>query len=360
MKLLDSIRQSAYKKYASYETQTHNLLYLFFEITQKCNLNCIHCGSDCSSNSNMNELTTDSWLKIIDYIKKTFDPLPVIVITGGEPLVHPDLFTITKALSENGFPWGMVTNGFTLNQQKVDTLIEHKIDSITLSFDGDAESVNYIRNTPKAYDRILNALSLIGKSNIPVKDAVTCVYPGNLNKLTWIADTLLEYGMNSHRLFRIFPMGRAEGNKNLYLDFKQSNKIISWIKENRIQYKKRGLNVSFSCEGYIPFGDDLKVRDEPFFCRSGINIASILCDGTITGCNNNGSDFYQGNIMENDFATIWQDGFKDYRNKDWAKTGICTDCIEWNNCQGSSIHLRNKSDCGPQFCYMYEIAGNEI
>ncbi|MCF6334370.1 MAG: radical SAM protein [Spirochaetales bacterium] len=352
MKLINQIRQTAYKIYTSSETRTHNLFYLFFEITQKCNLNCIHCGSDCSSNSTMDELTTESWLKIIDYIKETFDPLPVVVITGGEPLVHPDLFIITKALNKNGFPWGMVTNGFTLNQQKVDTLMEHRIDSITLSFDGDSESVNFIRNTNKAYNRILNALDLIGKSNIPVKDTVTCVYPGNLNKLSWTADTLLEYGMNSHRLFRIFPMGRAAGNKALYLDFKQSNQIIKWIKENRTQYKKKGLNVSFSCEGYIPYGDDLKVRDEPFFCRSGINIASILCDGTITGCNNNGSDFYQGNILTENFAFVWQNKFQEYRNKNWLKTGICSDCADWDNCTGSSIHLRTKLGNDPQFCYV--------
>ncbi len=358
MNFLNRIRRASYQKYSSFEIQNHYLHYLFLEITRKCNLNCIHCGSDCSSSNAIDELSTDSWLKIIDYIKLTFDPLPVIVLTGGEPTVHEDLFRITDTLNKNNFPWGMVTNGWNLTKEKIDTLTEHKIGSITLSFDGDAESINYIRNSKTANRRILNALALIGTSAIPIRDAVTCVYPGNLDKLSWISDTLLDHGLNSHRLFRIFSKGRAEGNPDLYMDFEQSNGILNWIKNNRKDYKKKGLNVSFSCEGYIPFEDDLKVRDEPYFCRSGINIASVLCDGNITGCNNNGPEYYQGNILTDDFANVWQNKFREYRDKNWLKTGICSSCPEWNFCLGSSIHLRSKSKDGPEFCYIKNISAD--
>ena len=110
--------------------------------------------------------------------------------------------------------------------------------------------------------------------------------------------------------------------------------------------------MSFSCEGYLPFKQDLQIRDEPYFCRAGISIASSLADGTITGCNNNGADFYQGSVLEHDFKTIWQKKFQEYRNKDWLKTGLCADCEEWDYCQGSSIHLRSKSTPGPGFCYL--------
>lgn len=355
MSLFSTAKQKLYKIYTDSEVRTHQLCYLFFEITRRCNLSCIHCGSDCSSSPSMAELTTDSWLKIIDYLSETFDPLPVIVITGGEPTVHKDLPVIIGALKDKGFPWGMVTNGYNLSDETMALLMNGGISSITLSFDGDRESTAYLRNSPKAYDRILNALQLIGQSGIKVRDAVTCVYPGNLDKLNWISDFLLEKGMNSHRLFRVFPKGRAAEHEQLEMSLDQSRRMVDWIRCNRKPYKKRGLNLTFSCEGYLPFDLDLQVRDEPFFCRSGISIASILCDGTITGCNNNGPDFYQGNIITDNLASVWQSRFLEYRDKRWLKTGLCSECSEWDYCQGSSVHLRSKSIEGPEFCYYERV-----
>jgi len=352
---ISGIRQKAYSLYSEAEVKESDLRYLFFELTRRCNLNCIHCGSDCTSSTNMDELTTDSWLKIIDYLTATFDPLPVIVLTGGEPTIHKDLFVITEALHKNGFAWGMVTNGINMTEERLVKFMDNGICSITLSFDGDREATSFIRNSQKAYDKICNTMAMIGQSGIEVRDAVTCVYPGNLNKLNWISDLLLEKGMNSHRLFRIFPKGRAAENDALEMSFEESLQMVDWIETNRKPYKKRGLDLTFSCEGYLPFEQDLKVRSEPFFCRSGINIASILCDGTITGCNNNGPDFYQGNIIKDNFASLWQDGFKEYRDKEWLRTGICKECAEWKYCKGSSIHLRSKTKDGPEFCYIHPL-----
>jgi radical SAM protein with 4Fe4S-binding SPASM domain len=302
----------------------------------------------------MSELTTDSWIKILDYLAESFSPLPVVVLTGGEPTIHKDLTIITEALSDRGFPWGMVTNGMSMTEKRLDTLISHGIASITVSFDGNRESTSFIRNSPRAYDRIINTIQIIGRSDIPVRDAVTCVWPGNLGHLKDITDCLLENRMNSHRLFRIFPKGRAEYRSELLLDFDQSRQLVRWIADNRSAYKKQGMNLPFSCEGYLPFALDKQVRDDPFFCRSGINIASILCDGTITGCNNNGPDYYQGNIISDNFLTVWQNCFREYRDKSWLKTGLCENCNEWNYCRGGSVHLRSKSTKGPDFCYIHD------
>ncbi len=357
MGLMAALRQRLYHLYTASEMRDSSLRYLFFELTRTCNLSCVHCGSDCESSPSMNELTTDSWIKIMDYLCRTFSPLPVIVLTGGEPTIHRDLTIITKALSDRGFPWGMVTNGISMNEKRLQTLTDYGIASITVSFDGNRESTSFIRNSSRAYDRIVKTIYLIGQSDIAVRDAVTCVWPGNLGQLNDITDFLLENRMNSHRLFRIFPKGRAETRPELKLDFDQSRQLVRWIAENRKAYKNRGINLTFSCEGYLPFDLDTQVRDEPFFCRSGINIASILCDGTITGCNNNGPEYYQGNIFTDNFLKVWQEGFEEYRDKSWLKTGLCEDCSEWIYCRGGSIHLRSKSANGPDFCYIKDCPG---
>lgn len=350
MSISDSVKSKLYNKYKAIETKKHKLLYVFLEITRRCNLSCTHCGSDCSKDNSMKEMTTDSWLSIIDYINHLYDPF--FVITGGEPLVYEGFSSIIKHLKSKATRWGMVTNGMLLNESKLEEIVNNNIESITVSLDGDEKSHLYIRKHPQSWQKANKALELIGNSKIFQKDVVTCVYPSNLNKLNETADLLIKKGITSWRLFRIFPKGSAKDKPELFLNFEQSQQLVKWIADNRINLGSRGLKVSFSCEGYLPFNIDKKVRHEPFFCRAGINIASVLADGTITGCNNNGEDFFQGNIFRDNFQDIWDNKFTEYRNRNWLKTGICKKCSHWNNCQGGSIHLRDKQSKGPHFCYV--------
>lgn len=346
-------KKKLYNYYRRLETKDHELKYLFLEITRKCNLSCIHCGSDCSRDNSMKELTLDSWITIINYFHKLYNP--VFVITGGEPLVRNDLNKVTAHLKNLNARWGMVTNGFSLTENVLKGLLYHGIESITLSLDGLENSHKYIRRHPNSWDKVIYALDLISNSDIKIKDVVTCVYPDNLNQLDDIGQLLLDKGINSWRLFRIFPKGAAKRNRNLLLNFEQSNYMIKWIEDNRSLYRKKGLDLNFSCEGYLPIEKDMKVRHEPFFCRAGISIASILADGTITGCNNNGPEYYQGNLNKDNFKEVWEDSFKEFRDREWLKTGKCAECNEWNYCKGSSIHLRDKSNKGPSFCYINKI-----
>ena len=345
------LRQRVYRRYTEHETADHQLRYLFLELTRRCNLNCRHCGSDCSKDSSMKEMTADTWQSVIRYMQHRYKP--AFVLTGGEPLVRSDLFDITSCLKKNGAQWGMVSNGMALDSEKLDRLCSDGLSSITLSFDGPEENHLYIRRNPESWKRVLRAMNLLRNKELEFKDAVTCVYPGNLRNLDEIAELLLEYGMTSWRLFRIFPKGKAAESPELIMDYRESNDMVSWIAENRSRYRKKGLNISFSCEGYLPWKRDRMVRDEPFFCRSGINFASILSDGTVTGCNNNGPAFYQGNIADRDFDDIWENEFQIYREPSWRKTGICSNCDEWDYCLGNSVHLRDgRDDTGPGFCYL--------
>jgi len=136
--------------------------------------------------------------------------------------------------------------------------------------------------------------------------------------------------------------------------------MINWIKNRRIFYRKKGLNINLSCEGWLPFEIDNKVRDSPFFCRSGINFAAILSDGTITGCTNNDASFHQGNILEDNFTEIWENHFLNYRDRSWIENTNCSFCEYKKQCQGGSIHLWNLKNNWCYFCYMKENIGYKI
>ncbi|MBN1646944.1 MAG: radical SAM protein [Spirochaetales bacterium] len=289
---------------------------------------------------------------MIRYAAKAFGKDLCFVITGGEPLVHRDLVQITAAIKDTGCRWGLVTNGILLTRERLAALEGNNLASLTLSLDGEEESHEYLRNRKGSWQAVRRALEALGQSSVPFKDAVSCIYPRNLNELDSMADILLGHNIDHWRLFRIFPSGRAKHNPNLHLSAEQTAQMISWIRNNRKKYKKAGLAIDLSCEGYLPFRIDRQVRSEPFFCRSGINFASVLVEGNITGCSNNAPGFYQGNILTDDFKSVWDKKFDIYRDESKLKKGMCADCRHFPSCRGGSIHLWESENSGPVFCYL--------
>ncbi len=347
---IHTLRALAFRAYRDLEIREHKLLYLFFELTRRCNLACRHCGSDCASQILARELSTQTWLDLVAYMKTRFDPF--FVITGGEPLVSPALAKVSECFAERNCRWGLVTNGFALTPERFERLVDRGLSSMTISVDGSEESHNWLRRHPESYERAMKAVAILGKSRLLFRDVVSCVWRGNLGDLDELGGRLVDAGLNSWRIFRIFPKGRAAAEPELVLDRDDTERLLDWIAEKRPLYKKAGLNLSYSCEGYVGYERDRTIRDEPYFCRSGINFASILADGSITGCNNNGPDYIQGHIAVDDFAEVWERRFNEYRDRSWMRTGLCAACAYWKDCLGSSIHLKEKGSEGPAFCYL--------
>lgn len=98
------------------------------------------------------------------------------------------------------------------------------------------------------------------------------------------------------------------------------------------------MDIKFSCEAYVgPYENE--VRDGFFFCRAGINIASVLIDGSVSACPNIHPDFIQGNIYKADFTDIWDKEFGVMRNRSWTKIGECANCDSYKHCMGNGLHL---------------------
>lgn len=350
--MIQNIREYLYTLYKKIEIQQHRLYYVFLEITRRCNLQCRHCGSDCTSEKSPVELSTGEWISFIDKCCIHFGHDVSFVITGGEPLLHRDIEVIAQTIHNHGNRWGMVTNGYALCRTTLEKLVSCGLYSITISLDGLEEQHNYLRNKSDAYRKALDSLQLVVQSSIPIIDVVTCVYPGNIEILSSIADILLQIGIPAWRLFRIFPSGRAYRDSSLHLSHSQTQQMYDWIAREKKRMLRKNLRINASCEGWLPFSLDRKVRDQPFFCRAGINIAGILNDGTITGCTNNSNAFHIGNIRHDNFIDCWEHGFDDFRNRSWVNQTSCKSCSYVKKCQGGSIHLWESKVQKPMFCFM--------
>ena len=333
-------------------TRLHELTYLFWECTLRCNHACLHCGSDCMKDNAIKDMPLKDFITAIDDIIPHVNPNKITIgLTGGEPLLRNDLEDCGLELYKRGFPWGFVTNGYLLSEKRLNSLLNAGLRTVTISLDGLEANHNWLRGINNGFPKTVNAIRLVSESGRLVYDVVTCINQRNINELQEIKKLLISLNVKQWRLFTIFPVGRAAGNPELSLSDKKFVQLFEFIKETR----KEGLiSASYGCEGFL--GDyEGEVRDGFFKCIAGIHVGSILADGSISACPSLRSKFIQGNIYRDKFMDVWNNRYEVMRDRSWTKTGKCKDCKSYCFCEGNGLHLRDSDTLELLFCHLEKI-----
>ena len=223
--------------------------------------------------------------------------------------------------------------------------------ALTISLDGLENSHNWLRNNNKSFDRVDAAISLAASASRLNFDVVTCVNKINISELEQIKTYLISKGVKAWRLFTIIPIGRAKNDPNMFLNNQEFSKLMQFISEERA---KNEIDIKFSCEGYVG-KYEWKVRDSGFFCRAGINIGSILIDGSISACPNIDRSFAQGNIYSDNFYEIWKTKYQDFRNRNWTKIGQCKNCKDYSKCKGNGFHYWHGDKSNVLVCHKEKL-----
>lgn len=350
------IALNLYKRYKKNESKVHQLNYILWECTLRCNLNCLHCGSDCKKDAAVKDMPAGDFLNAIDQIRDIVNPNEtMIVLTGGEVLLRKDIENVGVNLYKRGFPWGIVTNGMLLNKARLNSLLDSGLRAVTVSLDGLKESHNWLRNNKKSYTNAIDAIKLLPQIKDLKYDVVTCVNRKNIHELSKIRDLLIDIGVKEWRVFTVFPIGRAKINDLLQLNPAEFKGLFDFIKQTR---KDKKIKLNYGCEGFLG-NYEKEVRDEFFFCRAGINVASVLADGSISACPNLRDNFTQGNIYTDNFAEVWENKYEKYRDRSWTKTGICATCDSYDFCEGNGLHLRDEKTGELLFCHLKRIEEGE-
>ncbi len=373
---LESLRRTNLK-------QLHPLQQLFWESTLRCNVHCLHCGSDCIASVETPDMPAEDFLHVIDTeITPHVDPRQVlIIISGGEPLMRKDLADVGRALMQRGYPWGMVTNGLALTEKRFRELVDAGLRSITVSCDGLEADHVWLRQHPLAFQGATRAIRLIAEYNqqlstnsqrpttndqrpttndqLPTTndqrplawDVVTCVNQRTIDHLPAIRDMLWSLGVRDWRIFGIDPMGRAAENPELLLTDPQFQTLMDFI----VSEREARRHVSYSCEGYLGTYEG-RVRDHLYQCAAGISVASILIDGSISACTSIRGKYYQGNIYRDSFWQVWENGFQSYRDRSWMREQEpCKSCKAFSFCEGNGMHLR-REDGSLMLCHLHRLA----
>ncbi|GHT60013.1 radical SAM/SPASM domain-containing protein [Bacteroidia bacterium] len=327
-----------FRKMRKNNVHLHELNTLFWECTLRCNIACRHCGSDCRAIADQADMPVADFLNIIDQITPHVNPnKTMIIFTGGEALVRNDIEECGLELYRRGFPWGMVSNGMALTRERLDSLLAAGLHSITISLDGFEEAHNWLRRHPQSYANALNAVRMLAGEKEIVWDIVTCANRKNLEELPAFKEFLIDTGVKNWRIFTIFPVGRAAELPELQLSNEDFTSVLDFIRATR---KEGRILLNYGCEGFLG-NYEMEVRDHFYECYAGVNVASVLADGSISACPSIRANFHQGNIYKDDFMDVWNNRFQPFRNREWTRKDICGDCSMFRYCEGNGMHLHD-------------------
>lgn len=328
----------------------YDLCCLLFEVTQRCNALCRHCGSRCEIDS-PEVLTKSDIINCLKDVKTNIGTDVMINISGGEPLMRSDIYDITKEITDLGFDWGLVTNGLLLNDERIEKLKDSGMKTITVSIDGFAKTHEMLRGMSSgSFDIIIENLRKLRVAKYLDHIQVTfTVNKHNVHEFEELYRTVLKpLRLDSVRVGFCDPIGRAEDNDDLFLSADEMNEFIVVVNRlNRGLFKR--VPIIFACSHY--FGN--KVMFRQFDCFTGIRSASILYNGDIYVCPNvpRDSGLVQGNIRADSFSEVWKNGFKDLRKRKDTEPEFCKGCAHWNKCRGDSLHTWDFKNSRPKFCY---------
>ncbi|MCL6611754.1 MAG: radical SAM protein [Peptococcaceae bacterium] len=294
-------------------------------VTNECNLRCKHCYVDAGRKLE-NELSLDEIKDLLEQLY--FMGVMQLDITGGEPLLRPDLEAILHTIREMGFVVTLLTNGTLLDGNVTGILSSMDIKFVQIPLEGMPENHEFVRGGG-TFDRCVDSIRLLKRANIPVQVRTT-VSKRSLNDLENLAQLLVGLNVDSLLLAEFIPVGRGMAwEKDFFLNKEEK----TMFKETYVRIKAMfpELAVQGGPYGYLEGHKGFKEAGEfkkSFMC--GLvrgDWCQIMPDGTVTPCDL--IIFHAGNVRTQSMREIWRESpvFRAFRGFDAEKLkGSCGDC----------------------------------
>lgn len=356
------IKQRDMERMAAYQLHLRKeplLQYLFLELTDQCNLACEHCGSSCDS-SNSNYLSETAIRKVLLSVKKKRAPHSVLVcITGGEPMLHPDVCRIISMARQLGFPVGMTTNGTLIDESAAKKLRDAGLITVSVSLDGIGLTHDKLRNCKGSFEDAMRGIMALRKAGFD-PEAVTVIHRGNIGMLNEMYEYLKHHGFHAWRLVNVDPIGRANEQKQFLLDGEGLKQLYDFIRKKRFD-PENAMEVSTSCSHFLGLEYEREVRDFYFQCGAGTRVASIMANGDIGACLDieRRPELIQGNVYRDDFMTVWETKYHWFRQERTEKSSQCSACKQREICMGDSAHTWDFIKNEPKYCVYGKLKENE-
>lgn len=311
-------------------------LYTVFDITDKCNLKCIHCYS---SEQNK-ELTTNDVYHILNMLYEA--GVGMIDFGGGEPLLRKDIFDIISYSKSLGFYTSISTNGILLNDAYVKRLKALGIDHICISLDGaKAEIHDHVRNKKGTYEKTIRGIKNCVNASINTQIS-TVFMKSNLEELVDIYNLLDLLNVDGWYIYDFVPAGRGKELQKEVLDPKQRKDLFARLQDlafsSRMSLKPYPYSVTINsaCGTDTYFYKKYGKLTELFKgCLSARWVCHISSNGDLHPCHL--LPHKLGNLKQEAFEDIWFNKnnhvLKELRDRTLLK-GNCGKCEYRDVCGG--------------------------
>ncbi len=313
-----------------------------WEVTRSCNLACKHCRAEAHLDPYPGELSTKQAKELIDTFPSTGSP--IIIFTGGEPLMRPDIFELVTHAKEKGLRCVMAPNGTLITPETARKMKESGISRCSISIDGaEASAHDTFRGVPGAFDAAMRGIEYLKAEGIEFQINST-VTKSNLSRFKDIFSLAESLGAAAWHIFLLVPMGRAAEIAEEVITAEEYEEVLNWFYDFR---KTTNMHLKATCAPHYyrimrqrahqegtpvtpeTFGMDAMTRG----CLGGTGFCFISHTGQVQPCGYLELDC--GNVLQTPFPEIWRSAkpFVEFRTPaDYQ--GKCGHCEYHKVCGG--------------------------
>lgn len=313
-----------------------------WEITRSCNLACAHCRAAAHCEPYPGELTLEQCKAVMDDIASITDP--ILILTGGEPLMRSDIWGIIDYAHELGLRPVIGTNGTLIDDECAARIAEHGIPRVSVSLDfPDAAGQDEFRGKEGAYRQTIAGMRNLRAHGVGVQVNST-ITKMNKHLVDDLHDLALAEDAAAFHPFLLVPTGRGEDLVDVELTPDEYEEVLTWAyhcqKTSPMHFKPTDAPQYYRIIRQLCSAEGREVSPETYGmeamtrgCLGGITFAFISHVGDVQPCGY--FDMQLGNVLEKPFSEIWETSpvFDDLRHFDRLR-GKCGACEFKRVCGG--------------------------
>jgi len=313
-----------------------------WEVTRSCNLACVHCRASSLLGPYPDELATEEGKRLLDGIASF--ARPVVILTGGEPLLREDVFELAAHGDGKGLRMVLATNGTFVTQEVARRMVASGIKRVSVSIDGmKAESHDGFRKVPGSFAGALRGIEALKAAGLEFQINTT-VTRANLGEIEGILDLAVRLGAAAHHIFLLVPTGRGKDLADQEISPADYEETLYWFYEAGLRCPTH-LKATCAPHFYRIFYREKRGREKgagqsgnPFSamtrgCMGGSSFCFVSHTGRVQPCGYLEIDC--GSVRDRPFREIWEGSevFRDLRDLTRYK-GKCGRCEFIRVCGG--------------------------
>ncbi len=333
-----------------------------WNITSQCNLKCRHCYIEATESAKDNEMTTQEGKDFIDNLAEM--KVPVLMFSGGEPLVRPDLFELAAYAVEKGLRIVLSTNGTLIDEFTAKLIKEAGFQYVGVSIDGREEIHDEFRGEKGAFKAAIAGIraAKAAGNRTGVRFTLNSI---NKDDLPAVMELIEEEKVDRFCMYHLVYAGRGSDMKNLDLPAAEKKKVAQFLIEKTMDFNSRGIEIEILTTDNHADGlyllDHIKATDPGRVeevrqllemhggCSAGDRMADVDFLGNVHPCQF-WSDMILGNVRERKFSDIWNDLeandgiLAKLRSKPEQLNAQCGKCSQNRLCGGCRIRASVDGD----------------